>query len=95
MYTSLEALRIILHKNKSEFDGIHIYSNNPFKDIKKIKKVVPQYSVSVVGWWEQNGNFFRAMEMEKKALFLVLMFILIGQCNGLDSFTIKESLITS
>jgi len=86
MYTSIKALRTILHKNKNEFDGIHVYSKNPFKDIKKIKEVVPQYSVSVVGWWEQNGNFFRAMEMEKKALFLVLMLIiLVASLNIISS----------
>ena len=86
MYTSLEALRIILHKNTNEFEGIHIYSKKPFEDIKKIKKEVPKYSVSVVGWWEQNGNFFRAMEMEKKALFLVLMLIiLVASLNIISS----------
>jgi putative ABC transport system permease protein len=77
MYTSLDALHTILRKDKNVYDGIHIYSENPMEDIEKIREVVPNYSVGVMGWWQQNGNFFSAMELEKKALFIVLMLIII------------------
>jgi putative ABC transport system permease protein len=86
MYTSIQALRTILHKDKNSFDGIHIYSKQPFKDIKLIKKELPKFGVGAVGWWQQNGNFFAAMQMEKRALFIVLMLIiLIASLNIISS----------
>jgi len=86
MYTSISALRTILRKSDNYFDGIHIYSDEPFKDIKRIKKVLPSFGVGVIGWWQQNGNFFSAMEMEKNALFVVLMLIiLIASLNIISS----------
>ena len=86
MYTSIESLRTILKKEKTHYDGIHIYSDDPFKDKERIKEVLPAYGVGVIGWWQQNGNFFAAMEMEKKALFIVLMLIiLIASLNIISS----------
>ncbi len=85
MYTSLEALQTILKKPHNTYDGIHIYSDDPFEDLKKIKKFLPN-SIGIVGWWQQNGNFFAAMQMEKKALFIVLMLIiLIASLNIISS----------
>ena len=86
MYTSIDALRTVLRKDKNYFDGIHIYSKNPFEDKKRIEAVLPKFGVGIIGWWQQNGNFFKAMEMEKKALFLVLMLIiLIASLNIISS----------
>jgi putative ABC transport system permease protein len=86
MYTSIEAMQTILKKDKNVYDGIHIYSDTPMKDIKEIEKVLPAFMVGVVGWWQQNGNFFSAMELEKKALFIVLMLIiLIASLNIISS----------
>ena len=86
MYTSIDALRTILKKDDTYYDGIHIYSDEPFKDIKLIEKELPKFGAGVVGWWQQNGNFFAAMEMEKKALFIVLMLIiLIASLNIISS----------
>ncbi len=86
MFTSLDALRTIMKKDKKYFDGIHIYSDEPFKDIELIKKELPKFGVGIIGWWQQNGNFFSAMEMEKKALFIVLMLIiLIAALNIISS----------
>ncbi len=76
-YTSIEALQTLLRKPKDSFDGIHVYSNNAMEDIKELKKYLIPYGAGVVGWWQQNGNFFSAMELEKKALFIVLMLIII------------------
>ncbi|WP_456469887.1 FtsX-like permease family protein [Caminibacter sp.] len=73
-YMNIEGLRRILKQN--HYSGIHIWTPNPFEDIKKIKRVLPS-GVGVVGWWQQNGNFFAALKMEKRALFLVLMLIVI------------------
>lgn len=86
MYTSLDALRTILGKDKNYFDGIHIYSKNPFIDIKRIEKELPHFEAGVIGWWQQNGNFFSAMNLEKKALFVVLMLIiLVASLNIISS----------
>ncbi|MBD3840682.1 MAG: ABC transporter permease [Campylobacterales bacterium] len=86
MYTSIEALQTILKKKDGVFDGIHIYSDKPFEDIEKIKQALPSFGVGVVGWWQQNGNFFAAMKMEKTALFIVLMLIiLIASLNIISS----------
>jgi len=86
MYTSIESLRTLLKKDKTYFDGIHIYSDDPFKDKERLEKVLPSFGVGIIGWWQQNGNFFAAMEMEKKALFVVLMLIiLIASLNIISS----------
>ena len=86
MYTSLDSLRTILKKDKTYYDGIHIYSDDPFADKELIEKELPSFGVGIIGWWQQNGNFFAAMEMEKKALFIVLMLIiLIASLNIISS----------
>jgi len=86
MYTSIDALRTILKKNETHYDGIHIYSEEPFKDKKLIEEALPSFGVGIVGWWQQNGNFFAAMQMEKQALFIVLMLIiLIASLNIISS----------
>jgi len=84
-YTTLEALQIMMHMSSNTYDGIHIYSQDPHKDILEIKKMLP-ISVSVKGWWEDNLNFFAALEMEKASLFIVLMLIiLIAAINIISS----------
>lgn len=86
MFTSIEALQTLLQRDENSYDGIHIYSQNPMKDIERIKQELPEFEVGVVGWWQQNGNFFSAMELEKQALFLVLMLIiLIASINIISS----------
>ena len=84
-YTSLDALQTIMHMPSNMYDGIHIYSNTPHEDIIKIKEILP-ISVTVKGWWEDNLNFFAALEMEKASLFIVLMLIiLIAAINIISS----------
>lgn len=86
LYTSIEALQTILQKDKNTYDGIHIFSENPTEDIKVLEKYLEREGVGVVGWWQQNGNFFSAMELEKQALFIVLMLIiLIASLNIISS----------
>ena len=84
-YTTLLSLQTMLHMPSNIFDGIHIYSKNPHEDIIEIKEALPM-SVSVKGWWEDNLNFFAALEMEKASLFIVLMLIiLIASINIISS----------
>jgi putative ABC transport system permease protein len=73
-YMNIKGLKVILRQKN--YTGIHIYSKTPFKDIKKIKKDLP-FGVGIIGWWQQNGNFFSALKLEKRAMFLVLMLIII------------------
>lgn len=84
-YTTLEALQTMLHMPSNMYDGIHIYSAHPHQDITKIKELLP-IGATVKGWWEDNLNFFAALEMEKASLFIVLMLIiLIASINIISS----------
>jgi putative ABC transport system permease protein len=85
MYTTIEGLSKILRYKSGTYDGIHVYTDTPFKDIERIKEILPNY-LSVVGWWQMNGNFFSALALEKRALFIVLMLIiLIASLNIISS----------
>lgn len=84
-YTSLSALRKLLGLNQGQYHGIHVFSNNPKKDINALKSALP-VGFGAIGWWEQNGNFFSALELEKRALFIVLMLIiLVASLNIISS----------
>jgi len=84
-YTTVEALQTLLHMPSNMYDGIHIYSANPHEDIDKIQALLP-LGASVKGWWQDNLNFFAALEMEKASLFIVLMLIiLIASINIISS----------
>jgi putative ABC transport system permease protein len=84
-YTTIEGLQRVLGVEKSQYHGIHISSPNPREDIVKLSQSLPE-GYRVVGWWEQNGNLFSALEMEKRALFIVLMLIiLIASVNIVSS----------
>ena len=84
-YTTLASLQRILHMPSNLYDGIHIYSTNPREDIKRLRKALPM-STTIRGWWEDNVNFFAALEMEKASLFIVLMLIiLIAAINIISS----------
>ena len=85
MYTTLESFEKLLKREHGNYDGLHIYTENPLDEIAAIKAILPEMVV-IEGWWQQNGNFFAAMEMEKKALFLVLLLIiLVASLNIISS----------
>ncbi len=85
LYTDLKSVEKVLKTPKNSYSGVHIHSNNPLKDIKKLKEFLGS-EVGIIGWWQQNGNFFAAFEMEKKALFIVLMLIiLVASLNIISS----------
>ena len=81
IYTTHKAFQKILKRKIGIYDGIHIYSNDEKNDLTRInnylKSVGLDYGVRVQGWWEQNTSLFQAMEMEKRALFLVLLLIIL------------------
>ncbi len=84
-YTTLKSLQAILNIPYNQYDGIHVFSDNPRDDILKLQKFIP-IGATVKGWWEDNVNFFAALEMEKASLFIVLMLIiLIASINIISS----------
>ena len=84
-YTDIDSLQKVLGIAPNQYDGIHIYSANPQEDIKKIENILPD-TVIVKGWWQDNTNFFAALELEKTSLFIVLMLlILIASINIISS----------
>lgn len=84
-YTTLSSLQTMLNLPSNQYSGIHIFSSNPQVDIVKIKEFLPE-SVVIKGWWEDNVNFFAALELEKASLFIVLMLIiLIAAINIISS----------
>ena len=84
-YTTMSALQAVLRIPSNQYNGIHVFSKNPQEDILKIKKELP-VSATVKGWWEDNVNFFAALELEKASLFIVLMLIiLIAAINIISS----------
>ena len=84
-YTTLASLQRVLHMPSNFYDGIHIYSKTPREDIKRLQKELP-LTTTVRGWWQDNVNFFAALEMEKASLFIVLMLIiLIAAINIISS----------
>ena len=84
-YTTLESMQKVLALPDGMYDGIHVHSLKPEADIVKIAAALPD-TVSVRGWWEDNGNFFAALAMEKTSLFIVLMLIiLIAAINIISS----------
>ncbi len=76
LYTRMEDLRAVLALEEDRYHGIHISSPDPMRDIEGIRQLIGAEH-SAVGWWEQNVNFFAALELEKRALFLVLMLIIL------------------
>ena len=84
-YTTLSSLQTMLHMPSNQYDGIHIFSKDPHADILTIKEFLPD-TVTIKGWWEDNLNFFAALELEKASLFIVLMLIiLIAAINIISS----------
>lgn len=84
-YTTISSMQAIMSLPNDHYSGIHIYSSNPQEDILKIKEHLPK-SVAIKGWWEENVNFFAALELEKVSLFIVLMLIiLIAAINIISS----------
>jgi len=73
-YMPISALKVIL--KQTFYSGVHVYCKHPFREIDILKKDLP-FGVSVVGWWQQNGNFFSALKLEKRAMFLVLLLIIV------------------
>jgi putative ABC transport system permease protein len=85
MFTTADSLQKVLHYDESRYDGIHMSCDDAMQEIHKVREFLDDGHF-VVGWWQQNGNFFSAMELEKRALFIVLMLIiLVASLNIISS----------
>lgn len=76
VYVNAKDLARALGRSEDLYDGVHIYSKEPLKEIKLLQSRLPD-EYALVGWWQQNGNFFAALALEKRALFVVLMLIIL------------------
>lgn len=84
-YANLDSVQKVLGYEQGTFDGIHAFSNDPKRDIELLNAHL-DFGKRAVGWWEQNGNFFSALALEKRALFIVLMLIiLVASLNIISS----------
>lgn len=84
MYAPIEAVRKVLGRGEN-YDGVHVFSKDAMNDLPKIKAFLGE-DFAVFGWWEQNANLFSALELEKRALFIVLMLIiLVASLNIISS----------
>jgi putative ABC transport system permease protein len=84
-YAQYDDLRALLNAKKGEYHGVHIDAKEPMEIIGAIKEEVGARAAAI-GWWMQNANLFDALEMEKRALFLVLMLIvLVAALNIISS----------
>ncbi len=84
-YTTMESMQRIMHLPSNQYDGIHIYTENPQELIEVIREALP-IGATIKGWWQDNMNFFAALELEKRSLFIVLMLIiLIAAINIISS----------
>ncbi|WP_082942622.1 MULTISPECIES: FtsX-like permease family protein [unclassified Helicobacter] len=79
MYTSLDALARIKNIDNGFYDGVHIASKEPMKDIEALREYLREIGVNAAleGWWQKNANLFAAMDLEKQVLFIVLMLIIL------------------
>jgi putative ABC transport system permease protein len=85
MFAPISGLAKVLGYEDGMYDGIHVYSSEPMKDIEAIRDLLPP-NLRAIGWWQQNGNFFSAFKLEKRALFIVLMLItLVASLNIVSS----------
>lgn len=75
MYAPIDALRKVLARG-ANYDGVHVFSNNAEADLLKISTFLGD-GFATFGWWELNANLFSALELEKRALFIVLMLIIL------------------
>jgi putative ABC transport system permease protein len=84
-YTTMESMQRIMHLPSNQYDGIHIYTEHPQELIEEIREALP-VGATIKGWWQDNMNFFAALELEKRSLFIVLMLIiLIAAINIISS----------
>ena len=76
MYADVGALRKLLNVRDGLYHGIHVYSSDAQKDLNTLQSFLGE-GFLVFGWWEDNANLFSALELEKTALFIVLMLIIL------------------
>jgi len=85
-YTSIEALRAILHTPQNTYDGIHIYSKHPFEDIKKLQKYSEKKLKKALSFTELCATYYRiykaySQKNQKKEKKLILQKAINNNCD--------------
>lgn len=78
-FVNNEEIRDLYRIKDGGYDYIHVKLKEPFEAeaLKaKLLDVVP-YGYGIQTWGDRNGDFFAALQLEKYALFLILMLIII------------------
>ncbi|MDU7692737.1 MAG: ABC transporter permease [Helicobacter sp.] len=76
-FTDINSLLAIRGEIAPTFDGIYVSSPDPMNDISSLKNELSDKHLAFEGYWHQNATFFSALELEKRALFIVLMLIIL------------------
>ena len=78
-YCSLDTARRIFRMEKTSVDRIHMKVTNPsnLTSVKKRLESLLGSSFIVFGWNERSPGFFHALRMEKLAMFIILLLIIL------------------
>lgn len=70
MYTDVNALRKVLGiSNQQSYDGVHVYSENAFKDVEKLKSYLKS-DYAVVGGGNKIKTSFLLLSLKKERFLL-------------------------
>jgi len=69
-------------------DAIHVRLDDPFKAQAVADKIEEKLGVAATTWYESQQDFFAALEQEKVAMFIILVFIVL-----VAAFNITSTLI--
>lgn len=58
IYVNAKDLAAALGRSENLYDGIHVYTKEAPRRYQKIAAKLPTDDYALVGWWQQNGNFF-------------------------------------
>lgn len=87
MYTDVNALRKVLGiSNQQSYDGVHVYSENAFKDVEKLKSYLKS-DYAVAGWWNKIKTSFLLLSLKKSAFYCFDAYYLGGKLKYSEFFT--------
>ncbi|MDR2904506.1 MAG: ABC transporter permease [Helicobacteraceae bacterium] len=76
LFARYEDICLLLGIEEGLYHGVHIYAKEPMSEIAEVAEAAGK-DIKATGWWEKNASFFASFELEKRALFLVLMLIIL------------------
>lgn len=85
-FVDLETARML--SDRTGVDGIHLKLSDPFLAAKAGDRVKQQLGYFTQTWYQNQQAFFQALEQEKLAMFIILVFIIL-----VAAFNITSTLI--